>query len=339
MDDNDTAPVDTGPVDTGPVDTGPPGAVLLGIGEVARRTGLPVRTIRFWSDVGAVPPAGRTAAGRRLYDAASVARLELVSTLRQLGLGLADVRRVLERETTLADVAAVHVAALDARIRTLRLCRAVLATVAKRGSGTEELALMNNLARLSAQERTQLVDDFLDEVLGERDASAGALAHLRQATPNLPDDPTPEQVDAWVELAELVADKGFRKGIRALADWTARQRDDTGPHQGGGRDAVGLARRIVREAGAASDRGVAPGSGEAAEVLDRILGGEVDGHLRGELARRLEVAADPRGGRYWELVGVINGWPPYPDGVPTAEHVRAGLRAHGWAAAALRAHP
>ncbi|MFJ9911031.1 MerR family DNA-binding protein [Actinacidiphila glaucinigra] len=45
-----------------------------------------------------------------------MARLELIRTLRDLGLGLEDVRRVLERETTtVAAVAAVHVEALDAQ--------------------------------------------------------------------------------------------------------------------------------------------------------------------------------------------------------------------------------
>ena len=69
---------------------------LLSIGELARRTGLPVRTIRFWSDAGVLPPATRTETGRRLYDTACADQAELVATLRELGLGLADVRRVLE---------------------------------------------------------------------------------------------------------------------------------------------------------------------------------------------------------------------------------------------------
>ena len=76
---------------------------LLSIGELARRTGLPVRTIRFWSDAGVLPPAARAEGGRRLYDAACVAQVELVATLRELGLGLADsaeaakvVNRILE---------------------------------------------------------------------------------------------------------------------------------------------------------------------------------------------------------------------------------------------------
>lgn len=40
---------------------------LLTIGELARLTGLPVKTVRFWSDQGLVQPADRTRAGYRLY--------------------------------------------------------------------------------------------------------------------------------------------------------------------------------------------------------------------------------------------------------------------------------
>ncbi len=46
------------------------------IGELARRTGLSVRTIRFYADAGVVQPSARSAAGYRLYDAEAVARLE-----------------------------------------------------------------------------------------------------------------------------------------------------------------------------------------------------------------------------------------------------------------------
>jgi DNA-binding transcriptional MerR regulator len=65
------------------------------IGQLARRIGVTVRTIRFWSDAGVVPCAGRSTSGYRLYDAAGVARLDLVQTLRDLGLGLDTVRRIL----------------------------------------------------------------------------------------------------------------------------------------------------------------------------------------------------------------------------------------------------
>ncbi len=311
---------------------------LLTIGQLARRTGLPVRTIRFWSDLGLVPPAGRSHSGHRRYDAAAAARVELVHTLRQLGVSLTDIRRVLAEQTTVADLAATHLEALDAQIRTLRLRRAVLATVAKRRPSTKELAVMNHLARLSAQQRKQIIDDFLDEVLGEVDAAPGLQAHLRQARPNLPEDPTPEQLDAWVELAGLMQDPDFRRRVRALAVYTARQ-----PTQGGGppeqpQDAVGFARRVVQHAGPAHQRGVAPESAEGAEVLERILGPTTDARKRAELLEQLEIITDARAERYWQLLGVINNWPSYPSQVPALEHVIAGLRAHGWVIAALRAH-
>lgn len=110
--------------------TAPPPPPIT-IGELARRSGVSVKTIRFYSDRGIVPPVGRTEAGYRLYDEASLARLELVRTLRALDVDLATTRRVLARELTLAEVAATHAAALAAQIRVLRLRRLVLETVAQ----------------------------------------------------------------------------------------------------------------------------------------------------------------------------------------------------------------
>ncbi|AWS47707.1 MerR family transcriptional regulator [Streptosporangium sp. 'caverna'] len=308
--------------------------VLLTIGRLATRTGLPVRTIRYWSDVGALPPAGRSDGGYRLYDAESVARLELVATLRELGLSLQDVRRVLAKEITVADVATAHVEAIDVQIRTLRLRRAVLSTVAKRRTPTEEMTLMNRLARLSAQERRQIIDDFLSEVIGDVDNARGMRAQLRDTAPNLPDDPTSEQVDAWIELAELVQDPGFRQGVRLLADYTVR----LGTNESGAPRDGGLNRRLIRYAAVAIEREVAPESAEAAEILEQILEEGPDAGHWADLLRDQGIFSDPRALRYWELLGVINGWPPYPEGVTSLEHLTAGMRVHDWIIAALRAH-
>jgi hypothetical protein len=65
---------------------------------------------------------------------------------------------------------------------------------------------------------------------------------------------------------------------------------------------VGLARRIVQQAGAARERGVAPESVEGARVLDRVLGGDPDTRSRAELLGQLEIVTDPRGsgtGGWW----------------------------------------
>jgi DNA-binding transcriptional MerR regulator len=58
------------------------------IGEVAKLTGMPVKTLRYYADEGIVPPSGRSRSGYRLYADADVAKLELVRTLRDAGLGL-----------------------------------------------------------------------------------------------------------------------------------------------------------------------------------------------------------------------------------------------------------
>ncbi|MGH3122858.1 MAG: MerR family transcriptional regulator, partial [Streptosporangiaceae bacterium] len=241
-------------------------AGMLTIGQLAQRTGLPVRTIRYWSDIGAVPPAGRTGRNHRRYDAAAVARLELVATLRELGLGLAEVRRVLERRATVAEVAATHVEALDTQIRTLRLRRAVLATVARRQPGTEEMTLMNKLAMLSAQERKQIIDDFTGEVFAGLEPDPGLAAAIRRTTPDLPDDPSPEQVDAWVELAELVQDPGFRRRIRGMAEHGAQARAaDPVTDEQQARTPAFVA-RVLEQAGPAAGHGVPPESDEGAAV-------------------------------------------------------------------------
>lgn len=64
------------------------------VGELARATGLSVRVLRHWDEIGLVSPA-RTAGGHRCYVAEDVARLYRVLALRQMGLRLAEVAALL----------------------------------------------------------------------------------------------------------------------------------------------------------------------------------------------------------------------------------------------------
>ncbi|MFD5899042.1 MULTISPECIES: MerR family transcriptional regulator [unclassified Streptomyces] len=277
----------------------------LTIGRLARRTGMSVRTIRYWSDLGVLPPVGRSPGGYRLYDAESVARLELVRTLRELGLGLDDVRRVLAGETSVAEVAAVHVAALDAQIRALRVSRAVLSSVAKRGSTTEETALMNRLARLSADERRRIIEDFTEEVFGDLDIDAELRDRVRRASIDLPDDPTPDQVDAWIELAELLQDPEFRTGMRTMMRLNS-------PLPGSGEPAPGasiwFAKQVVEVVGEARERGVEPTGPEASRVLHDLFG-DAD---PAEVLLRLEAGSAAGAVRYRQLVARVRGREPQP---------------------------
>jgi DNA-binding transcriptional MerR regulator len=298
-------------------------AELFTIGQVARRTGLPVRTIRFWSDAGVLPPTDRTGVGYRLYDAAAVARLDLVRTLRELGLGLDTIRQLLRERTTVSQVAQAHVQALDAEIRTLRLHRAVLRTVATRSSTIQEVMLMHKLAKLSAQERQRIIDQFVERAFAGVDANApgaGIAQAMRQMPPELPDDPTAEQVDAWVELAELVQDAGFQQRVRAMAVVGASQAQA---------DPAVDPKLVTEQAGQALAAGVAPASPAAKVVLDRIVPPGTPSALRARLRANLETFTDARVERYWQLMGIINGRPPFSPMVPAFEWLIAALRAHG----------
>ncbi|MEH0971778.1 MerR family transcriptional regulator [Micromonospora sp. CPCC 205546] len=293
---------------------------LFTIGQLARRTGLSVRTIRFWSDLDLLPPTARSTGGYRLYDAAAVARLDLVRSLRELGIGLDDVRRILQRRTSVREVAQAHSHALDAEIRTLRLRRAVLRSVARRGSTTEELRLMNDLARLSARERQRIIDDFVDEVFGgvAPGPDGDGLARAMRALPaDLPDEPTDEEVDAWIELAELVADPAFRRRVRAMAQAGAA---GTAPSPPAPMHSIDAAR-------AALAAGIAPDSGRARAVLDEMVDPGLSRAERLTLADGIAAFTDRQVERYWQLIGVLNRRPPFPPAVPAVEWLVAALRA------------
>ncbi|GAA3048987.1 MerR family transcriptional regulator [Actinokineospora globicatena] len=291
---------------------------LFTIGQLAARTGLSVRTIRFWSDSGVVPPTTRSYGGYRLYDAEAVARLDLVRTLRELGLDLDTVRDVLHRQVTVADVAAAHARAIDAEIRALRVRRAVLRSVARRGSTTEEMRLMHEMARLSAGERQRVIDEFVDRTFAGVDEGApgaGIATAMRQLPADLPDDPTDAQVDAWVELAGLVADEDFQRRVRQMAVTGAA----------GAPPVAHDPALVVEHAAPAEAAGIDPASPRGQEILARIAGGlSTEDRLR--LAESIETFSDRRVERYWQLLGILNGSTPFEPRVPAFEWFAAALR-------------
>jgi len=66
------------------------------IGEVAEQTGLSLRTIRYYEEVGLVRPSARSAGGFRLYDESDVARLKLIRRMKPLDFTLEEMRDVLD---------------------------------------------------------------------------------------------------------------------------------------------------------------------------------------------------------------------------------------------------
>ena len=71
-------------------------APSLRIGEVARRTGLPVKTIRYYCDEGLLQPRARSESGYRLFDEENLAELTIIRSLRAMDVSIPELARILE---------------------------------------------------------------------------------------------------------------------------------------------------------------------------------------------------------------------------------------------------
>lgn len=67
----------------------------IGIGELARRAGVPIDTVRYYERNRLVLPAGRKASGYRKYGEAEIARLRFIRRAKTLGFSLDEIRELL----------------------------------------------------------------------------------------------------------------------------------------------------------------------------------------------------------------------------------------------------
>ncbi|ASL47349.1 Nodulation protein NolA [Burkholderia sp. AD24] len=90
----------------------------LKVGELAKRSGLTVRTLHHYDAIGLLRPSARADNGYRLYDRHDVARLHQIQALRRFGLALAEIQTYLAQpETPLATIVERQIAMLDSQIQ------------------------------------------------------------------------------------------------------------------------------------------------------------------------------------------------------------------------------
>jgi MerR family transcriptional regulator, thiopeptide resistance regulator len=83
------------------------------VGELASATGLTVRTLHHYDEVGLLSASTRTDAGYRLYDRDAVRRLYQIVALRQLGLKLEQIKAVFDGEADPMHVVKQHLEAVE----------------------------------------------------------------------------------------------------------------------------------------------------------------------------------------------------------------------------------
>ncbi len=129
---------------------------MLSIGELARRTGVKVPTIRYYEQIGLLAPAERSRGNQRRYPEGAVQRLDFIRHARALGFGTDAIAALIalqdHPDRSCADASAIATAQLDAvraKIAQLRALELELArmTADCTGSGSaQECAILATLA-------------------------------------------------------------------------------------------------------------------------------------------------------------------------------------------------
>jgi DNA-binding transcriptional MerR regulator len=302
-------------------------AKVLSIGAAAEVAGVSVQTLRHYDKLGLLVPSQLTAAGYRRYSEKDCARLEMIRALREVGFDLDTIRRLLDAELDPADAVELRLETLETEQRALQR-RQLLLRAALNPDRQEVLARLRKkhvLVKLDRLER----EEFLAKHLGWKATdSPASQAVWRAAVFDLPEEMDDSQLEAWIELAEMVADGTFRRALErqlqsgggfdeaAMTEWT--------------RTSERLLAELVRE----MRGGSRPSDAVSEALLDAWTAGFARLHARPAdrefvcwVLEHFESLNDPRIVRYWQLISKIKGLPPR----------NAHAEAFGWLLSSLRA--
>ena len=210
--------------------------LALKVGELARRTGLTVRTLHHYDEIGLLSPSHRTESGHRLYTAEDVARLQQIVSLRQLGFSLEEVRDCLGRaDFSPREVIRLHVARLREQIALQeRLCERLegigrLLEVAEAVSAEDFLRTIEGVSMVEkyytpeqleylAERRKQVGEERIKEVEAEWPRlMAEVRAEMEKGTD--PADPKVQELARrWTGLVKEFTggDPGIEQSVKAM---------------------------------------------------------------------------------------------------------------------------
>jgi DNA-binding transcriptional MerR regulator len=149
------------------------------VGEVAKRTGLSVRTLHYYDEIGLLSPAEHTASRHRLYGAPELLRLQQIKSLRQLGFSLDEVRGILDDPLSLSprQVLTMHAARLRAQIVERERVAVLLESLAVSFSSADTLSV--DMLIQAIEGITMIEKEFTPEELREIKARGAELGEAR----------------------------------------------------------------------------------------------------------------------------------------------------------------
>jgi DNA-binding transcriptional MerR regulator len=244
----------------------------LNIGELARRTGLTVRALHHYDELGLLRPSERTYAGHRLYAEEEVRRLYRIVALRSLGVPLVRIGELIEqRGDDPLEAVREHLAEVDRQIEAQQQLRARLVRIVdalERIDGPSATDYIDAIERMTmiekhytpeqleylAKRREELGEEKIHEVEAEWPRLIAAVeAEIERGTD--PSDPKARELAArWRELVAMFhgGNEGVRDSLRTM--WEETPRDE-------------MVRRVEATAGEEAAAGI-PGP-EVSEFIAR----------------------------------------------------------------------
>lgn len=277
------------------------------IGQLARLSGVSARRLRFYADEGLLPSA-RTESGYRLFCDADLVRIDLIKHLRNADVSLNDIREVLARRSSIKDVLAFRLNEIETQIASQRRVALALRAALRSPEPTnDDLRRILTMLNLSQTDRRDVIARFFDKVADNLPvAPAWKDWMVDMSAPDLPDEPTAEQIDAWIELQAMLNDPNFLQLMREHAkDVQSR----------GTNKAVfdEMQKDLLQRAGDAMAQGLEPTSDLGRAIGEDFLKGWARAH--GEEAdadfyarmKRTYLEYKPASRRYWQLVKTLGG--------------------------------
>lgn len=167
------------------------------VGELAKETGVSVRALHHYDEIGLLAPSGRSDAGYRLYTAADIAHLQRIKSLHSLGFTLKEIKGLLERpDFSLQRVVALHLARLTERIELQRRLYRRLETLAAHIGARDDVSVEELIETIEVISMNERLDRYY----------------------------TAEQRDEIAERGRQLGPEGIRQAEAEWADLIARAR-------------------------------------------------------------------------------------------------------------------
>ena len=168
-------------------------SISMKVGELSKQTGISIRTLHYYDEIGLLKPSQRTETGHRLYTQSDIIRLQQIMSLRQLGFSLEEIRGCLESpHFDLSSAVNLHMSRLQEQIELARQIYHRLEAITDTLNRKEDVSIQN------------LIETIEVTIVFEKYYTQEQLEELKQRRLQLGDEQIRQGEAAWKELISQV---------------------------------------------------------------------------------------------------------------------------------------